>query len=168
MDVAVEMIIRFGQAQLEAGAHLPLVFDPSASSAVVPRQFFREFELPRLRRVFQAFAESGSVANWLHIAGPADSILPFYPQAGVTLANFDYCISAAEARNQLPDTCLNGNLRPMLFLEGSPAEIEAEARELMTAFRDRGGFILSSGCEIPPEAAPENVAALVCASHAAG
>lgn len=137
MDVAVEIIIRFGKAQLEAGAHLPLVFDPSASSAVVPQQFFRQFELPRLRRVFQALAESGAVANWLHIAGPAHSILPYYPQAGVDIANFDYCISAAEARDQLPRTCLNGNLKPMLFVEGNPADIEAEARNLMAAFRDR-------------------------------
>ena len=46
-------------------------------------------------------------------------------------------------------------------MEGCPAEIEAEAASLLRAFRNRRGFILSSGCEIPPEARPENVAALV-------
>ena len=73
MDFATEVVIRFGLAQLQAGAHLPMVFDPSASPAVIPPSFFREFELPRLQRVFQALSEAGAVANWLHIAGPGDS-----------------------------------------------------------------------------------------------
>jgi len=160
MDFATEVVIRFGQAQLRAGAHLPVVFDPAASPAVVPPSFFREFALPRLQRVFQALSEAGAAANWLHIAGPVAPILPYYAKAGVNLANFDYIVSAVEASSRLPATCLNGNIKSLLFVEGSPAEIEAEAANLLRAFRGRRGFILSSGCEIPPEAKPENVAAL--------
>ena len=161
MDFATEVIICFGRAQLQAGAHLPIVFDPSASPAVIPPQFFREFELPRLKRVFQAFGEAGAFANWLHIAGPARPILPYYPKAGVNIANVDYCISPAEAMNELPATCIDGNIKSVMFVEGSSADIEAEAKNLLSQFRKRGGFILSSGCEIPPESLEENVAALV-------
>jgi len=82
MDFATEVAITFGLAQLRAGAHLPMVFDPSASPAVIPPSFFREFELPRLQRVFQAFSEAGAIANWLHIAGPVAPILPYYVKAG--------------------------------------------------------------------------------------
>lgn len=165
MDFAADLIISFGLAQIGAGAHLPIVFNPSASPAVVPPQFFREFELPRLKRVFDAFKKAGSLANWLHIAGPARPILPYYPRAGVTIANFDYCVSPLEAREALTATCLNGNIRPVMFVEGSPENIESEARGLLSAFHDMGGFILSSGCEIPPESLPANVAALVRAAR---
>lgn len=168
MDYATEVVIRFGLAQLRAGAHLPMVFDPSASPAVIPPGFFREFELPRLKRVFQALSEAGAIANWLHIAGPGASILPYYEKAGVHVANFDYMVSADEANSCLPGTCLNGNIKSLLFVEGSPAEVETEAVDLLRAFRDRRGFILSSGCEIPPEAKPENVAALVKALDGKG
>lgn len=166
MDFATEVIICFGEAQLRAGAHLPIVFDPSASPAVIPPNFFREIELPRLRRVFQRFAQFGAFANWLHIAGPARPILPYYPEAGVNIANFDYSVSAADAAHQLPDTCINGNIKSITFIEGRPEEIAAQATELLRFFHDRGGFILSSGCEIPPESAPENVAAMVNAVRA--
>jgi uroporphyrinogen decarboxylase len=166
MDFATEVVIRFGKAQLQSGAHLPLVFDPAASPAVVPPNFFREFELPRLQRVFQALSEAGALGNWLHIAGPVSPILPYYEKAGVDLANFDYVVSAAEARSRLPFTCLDGNIRPLLFVDGSPAEIRAEALHVLRAFSDRRGLILSSGCEIPPEAKPENVAALASAACA--
>ncbi len=164
MDYATEVVIRFGEAQLRAGAHLPLVFDPSASPAMIPPRIFREFELPRLKRVFGAFAAAGATTGWLHIAGPAKPILPFYPQAGAGIANFDYCISAEEAQSQLPTTCLDGNIRSLAFVDSTSACIGASADALVQAFGDRGGFILSSGCEIPAESRPENVAAMVKAA----
>ena len=78
MDFATDIAISFGRAQIRAGAHLPMVFDPSGSPAVIPPGFFREFELPRLKRIFTALADEGAVANWLHIAGPVKPILPYY------------------------------------------------------------------------------------------
>jgi uroporphyrinogen decarboxylase len=161
MDFATEVIISFGLAQLQAGAHLPIVFDPSASPAVIPPPFFREFELPRLKRVFQAFTGAGAFANWLHIAGPAGSILSYYPKAGVHIANVDYCVSPAEAMGKLPAMCIDGNIKSVMFVEGGAADIAAEAKNLLRLFHGRGGFMLSSGCEIPPESPEENVAALV-------
>ena len=166
MDFAAEVIIGFGLAQLRAGAHLPIVFDPSSSPAVIPPKFFRELVLPRLQRVFRAFEEARAVANWLHIAGPVRHILPYYPKAGVHIANFDYCVSAAEVGDQLPATCIDGNIKSISFVEGSSEEIASEAMGLLSFFRDRGGFILSSGCEIPPESMTENVAAMVKAARA--
>jgi uroporphyrinogen decarboxylase len=163
LDFAAEVVIRFGVAQVEAGAHLPVVFDPSASPAVIPHQFFREFDLPRLKRVFAAFKQAGAAANWLHIAGPTEPILPLYPQAGVDIANFDYCVNPLDAQRALPQTCLDGNIKPLSFVEGTPEEIAVKSSRLQKLFADRGGFILSSGCEIPPESQPENVAAMVSA-----
>ena len=46
MDFATEVIIRFGQAQIQAGAHLPVVFDPSASPAVIPPVFSESSSFP--------------------------------------------------------------------------------------------------------------------------
>ena len=165
LDFSAEVVIRFGVAQIETGAHLPVVFDPSASPAVVPHQFFREFELPRLQKVFAAFKQAGAVANWLHIAGPTEPILPFYPQAGVDIANFDYYVDPLDAQRALPQTCLDGNIKPLSFVEATSEMIAAESSRLLNLFADRGGFILSSGCEIPPESKPENVAAMVLAAR---
>lgn len=164
LDFATDVVIRFGRAQLEAGVHLPIVFDPSASPAVVPPQFFREFEAPVLGRVFSSFREAGSAANWLHIAGPAHSIFPFYPGIQVDIANFDYCVGPLVAQEILPRVCLDGNIRPLAFVDCTPDEIAAQSAELLDLFDRRGGFILSSGCEIPPEARPENVAAMVASA----
>lgn len=163
LDFCATVAIRYGIAQIEAGAHLPIVFDPAASPAVVPPQFFREFLLPRLQRLFAAFRQAGTLANWLNTAGPTAGTLPYYPAAGADIANFDYYVGPQQAQQLLPNTCLDGNLKSLLFVEATPDEVSAAASLLISAFADRGGFLLSSGCEIPLEAKPENIAAMVAA-----
>lgn len=163
LDYATACAIRYGQAQIAAGAHLPVVFDPAASPAVVPPAFFRELLLPRLQRLFAALRQAGAVANWLNIAGPTAPILPWYPAAGADIATFDYYVSPEQAAGLLPQTCLLGNLKSLDFLDAHPQRIAAAAHLALAAFRERGGFILSSGCEIPPESAPANIAALLAA-----
>lgn len=163
LDFATKVAMRYGVAQIEAGVHLPIVFDPAASPAVVPPPFFRELLLPRLRRVFAAFRAAGALANWLNIAGPTAPILPWYPEAGADIANFDYYVEPQQAQQLLPQTCLDGNMKSLSFVEATPEEIATAASRLVAAFSGRGGFLLSSGCEIPPEARPENIAAMVAA-----
>lgn len=163
LDFSANVAICYGAAQIEAGVHLPIVFDPAASPAVVPPAFFRELLRPRLKRVFAAFRQAGALANWLNIAGPTETTLPYYPEAGVDIANFDYYVEPQRACQLLPDTCLDGNIKSLLFLEASSEEVAAAASSLIAAFSGRGGFLLSSGCEIPPESRPENIAAMVAA-----
>jgi len=161
LDFSCKVLIQFGLAQISAGAHVPIVFDPSASPAVVPYQFFREFEAPRLKKIFQSFKTNGAIANWLHIAGPSDKILPYYSDIGVDIANFDYCVNAQVAMSTLPHTCLDGNIKPLAFVENNENDIMSASEQLLNMFSKRGGFILSSGCEIPPESKPQNIAAMV-------
>ncbi|HIH04026.1 MAG TPA: uroporphyrinogen decarboxylase [Methanoregulaceae archaeon] len=168
LDFATGIATTFGRAQIDAGVHLPVVFDPSASPAVVPPPFFREIELPRLRELFSAFKTGGSAANWLHIPGPIAPILPLYSRAGVEIANFDYPVSAGSAMHALPETCLDGNIKSLSFVTASEESIAREAGALLDAFSSRGRFILSSGCEIPLEAEDGNIAAMVGAVRERG
>lgn len=164
LQFATEVVIRFGVAQLQAGVHLPIVFDPSSTPLVIPPQFYREFVTPHLKQVFEAFKAAGSLINWLHTAGPINPILPYYPQMGVELANIDFCVNPQDAIEALPDVCIDGNIKPLSFVEDTAAQIRSESESLIQAFEKRGGFILSSGCEIPLEANPLNIRAMVQAA----
>jgi uroporphyrinogen decarboxylase len=159
LDFAADVAVSFGQAQLESGAHICVVFDPSASPAVVPPALFRELLAPRLRRLCQALKRKGSPVSWLHIAGPVEPILPLYPGCGVDIGNIDYCVDPVRARAAAPQLCLDGNIRPLAFVDSEPEEIAAACRRVLDDAD--AGFILSSGCEIPLEARPECVQALV-------
>lgn len=161
LEFCTKAQIAYGNAQLDAGAHMVMIFDPCASMNVVPPQFFREMELPRILEMFNIFKKNGAIASWLNISGRAEGILQYYPQAGVDIASFDYNITSAIVQNLLPQTCVNGNLKSLAFIEEDPEKISQSARQLMQAFSARGGFVLSSGCEIPPEARIDNVKVFV-------
>jgi uroporphyrinogen decarboxylase len=160
LDFATAVALRFGVAQLAAGAHGVVVFDPAASPAVVPPAFFRAHLQPRLERLTAGLRAAGARLLWLNIAGPTADILPHYAEIGVDIATFDYYVAPATARRLLPRTCLAGNLKSLDFLDSAPDRLAASARELAAAFADRGGYLLSSGCEIPPETAAANLTAL--------
>ncbi|HEY3353351.1 MAG TPA: uroporphyrinogen decarboxylase family protein [Polyangia bacterium] len=167
LDFAVAVELRFGQAQLEAGAHLCAVFEPSASPAVVPPALFRELLAGRLRRLNEGLTRAGSLANWLHVAGPVLPILPLYRACRADIGNIDYCVAPEQARAAVPALCLDGNVRPLAFVDAEPDAIAAAAAAALAAAGPTG-FILSSGCEIPLEARPECVDALVAAARLTG
>jgi uroporphyrinogen decarboxylase len=121
--------------------------------------------MPRLEKICSALNQKGAEAVWLHIAGNTLPILPHYPRIGISICNFDYSVDAAEAAAAVPESCLAGNIKPFAFIGTDSSVIETEAAALVSFFSKRGGFILSSGCEIPPESNPKMVAALVSSAE---
>ncbi len=165
LDFTTEAAIVYGRALVESGVHVPIVGEPAGSPAVVAPAFFREALLPRLARIFSALKQAGAAASWLYIAGPSAPILPWYAKAKVEVAHFDYEVSARQAIAALPTTCLAGNLKPMSFVLETPEAVAAQSEALLDEFADRSGFVLSCGSEVPVEARPENVAAMVAAAR---
>ena len=166
LDLTTEVARRHGRALLAAGAQVVVVFEPAGSPVVVPAAFFRELLAPRIAALNAAFKAAGALATWLHVAGDVTPILPYYEHTGADIMNIDYEVDPDEAGRILPRACLDGNVRSLAFVLDAAAEVAAEGRRLVRQMGARGGFILSSGCEIPPEARPENIAALVSAVRA--
>lgn len=166
LDHTAAVARAFGLAQLAEGAHLVLVFEPAACPEVVPVGLFREMIGPRLAGLFSAFRGAGALGNWLHVAGRSAPILPRYPALGADIGNFDYCVDPEALLSALGESrlCLDGNVKPLSFVTDDASAVERESERLLNLFERRGGFILSSGCEIPPEAREPNVAALVRAA----
>ena len=162
LDYATACAIRYGQAQIAAGAHLPVVFDPAACRPWCCGLFPRTVAAPAATPVRCPAPGRGrrQLAQHRQTDRP---ILPWYPAAGADIATFDYYVSpGAGGRPVAAD--LPARQPPSLdFLDAHPQRIAAAAHLALAAFRERGGFILSSGCEIPPESAPANIAALIAA-----
>lgn len=57
--------------------------------------------------------------------------------------------------------CLKGDVPATLLAQGEPDQVSEYCQNLIRNIGSDSGFILSSGCEVPLDAKPENVTAII-------
>jgi hypothetical protein len=133
----------------------------SASEFIAPRLWER-FVLPYFKRMVEAAVEEGAIpvlhfdANWDRDL----ERLKEFPKGKCVLA-LDGKTNIFRAKEILGDhMCIMGDVPPSMLSLGTPEEVTAYCRRLISEVGP-GGFILSSGCDVPIDAKYENVKAMV-------
>lgn len=165
LDFATETAIRCSQASLEAGAHAVMFGEATCSPNFISPAMYRQFVQPRHRRLIDALRDQGwrdGRYTGLHVCGNILPILDDLIATGVDLLDIDYQVPAAEAIARSGGRlALRGNLDPVAdLLHGEPGHIRRRV-EALTAEIAGTRWIISSGCDIPPGTAADNLAALV-------
>lgn len=161
LDQVTKVSETFALALIRAGAPVIMLMDPASSQNIITPGVFRKFSLPLIQRIFGDCQRAGAKACWLTITGEIKGFLPDYPSTGAQLATVDYEVSLAKALELLPEQAIHGSLRPFDFVERGPEEIRQQCRDLLQLTQGRPGFILGSGCELPPNTKEENLAAML-------
>ena len=134
----------------------------TSASFLSPRQF-EELALPEWQQMCEYFTNRG-VTPLLHLDSdwtPFFSYLKSLPR-GKCILNLDGSSDIFKAKEVLGDhMCIMGDVPATLLKLGEPEEVDDYCRRLITEVGAGGGFILSSGCSVPIDAKPENVAAML-------
>jgi MtaA/CmuA family methyltransferase len=156
-EFVVELGLRFGRAQIEAGADLLGVGDPAAS--LVGPQIYREFVWPYEKKLIDGLHEAGGAVR-LHICGNTRDILPDMGQLGCEIVDIDSMVSMVEAREAMgPDQILAGGVDPVAVLQnGSPERVQEAVSECHNAAGPH--YIVAAGCEVPPDTPEANMRAM--------
>lgn len=165
LDLSTLLVIDFCRAVADAGG-IPALVDPVASGSVLGRKTFEEFALPGLKAVLGEIRKMG-FPTILHICGRTSGIIDLMADAGAMVLSIDE-IELSEAKEKVGErACLMGNVSPTaMILEGTPEMVRSAARKCLEDAGDSpGGFILSTGCEVPIEAPVENVDALMAVAR---
>jgi len=124
---------------------------------------FRELSLPAVKDIVERLASSG-ISTVLHCDGNWDLNLEVLRElpAGKVIVQCDGATDIFKAKEVIGDRiCLMGDVPAHLLTLGSPAEVDEYCHRLIEEVGKGGGFILSSGCEVPPNARPENIMAML-------
>lgn len=131
--------------------------------------YFERFYFPWLKQMIEAFHEAGLVSV-LHFDSDWTANLPYFrelPRASCIL-ELDGKTDMFKAKEVLGDhMCLMGDVPATLLATGTPEEVSDYCKRLIEVCGKGGGFILSSGCEVPSDAKFENVKAMVDAAKVA-
>lgn len=166
VEVATAASVRYAEANVDAGVDVVVVADPTAGPSLISPKMFERFAAPGIRRVFEAAGARGAVLS-LHICGQSTPLLEQMCETGAQILELDHMVDLARAKTQIGErVCLQGNIDPAgVLLTGTPDGVAEAARRCIDQAGAGGGFILSSGCEVPPRAPIANVRAMVEAAQ---
>jgi len=139
-----------------------LALHRSSNDFISPR-VFRELSLPAVKDIAERLAAEG-IDTVLHCDGNWDLNLEMLRELppGRVIMQCDGATDIFKAKEVIGDRiCLMGDVPANLLTLGSPSEVDEYCHRLIEEVGRGGGFILSSGCEVPPNARPENVRAML-------
>ncbi len=153
----LELALRFGKTQVEAGADLIGIGDPAAS--LVGPHVYEEFVWPHERRLVEGLREAGARVR-LHICGNTRRILEAIGKLGCDIVDIDSSVPVIEAREKMgAHQVLLGGIDPVRVLQNGTRERVLQAVE--ECHRQAGPrYIVGAGCEVPPDTPPANLLAL--------
>ena len=141
-----------------SGADLICLLEPSAM--MVSPQIFNEFSGKYCKKII---TEGINVMSVLHICGNTNHIINEMEKTGADGLSLDSQVKLPEIYDYLKtDTALIGNIDPVSIVTFADSEsVHRKSRDLMRAMHSKSNFILSTGCDIPANAAIENIQAIM-------
>ena len=141
----------------------------TCSEVIGPKQF-EELALPEWRGMSEFFIKFG-ITPLLHLDGDWTDFLPYFKDfpRGKCILNLDGATDIFKAKEILGDhMCIMGDVPATLLKLGEPDEVDDYCKHLINEVGEGGGFILGTGCALPIDARPENVAAMFAAAQRYG
>jgi uroporphyrinogen decarboxylase len=167
LAIALEMT----RAMHRAGVQLFMMGDAASSCDMISPRHFQQFVAPYYKLFCDEVHRLGALV-YVHVCGNqtliaemladtgVDAIEPMDPMGGV---------DPADMRRRVGDrVALMGGVSTMTLLQGSPAEVEAEARACILKAGRSGAYLLAAGCMVPRDTPEANLRALVRAGHELG
>jgi len=154
---AVEMELRFAQAQVDAGIDLMGVGDAAAS--LIGPELYEQYAWPYEKKLVDGLRAMG-VRVRLHICGDTRPIFGGMGRLGCEIVDLDWMAPVDEARKAMgPDQVLLGNIDPVAVLRNGTPEGVYDA--IAECHRQAGArYVVGAGCEVVRDTPPGNVHAL--------
>jgi uroporphyrinogen decarboxylase len=167
LTFAAALVKQYYKPLVEEGV-IPMmsIADPTGSGDLISDRMFRTFSLPYLQPLIAWGKEHGAY-TWLHICGNTTDKLESIAETGADCFSLDYKVDLGAAKKAVGGRiCLAGNIDPVSVLDrGDPQQVKSESEACIAAAAEGGGFILTSGCDLPPTIPRENILTMLAAGR---
>ncbi len=153
-----ELIMNYINLLESAGARIICILEPSAM--MISPTLFNEFSGRYCKKIV---SESITVMSVLHICGDTNHLIPEMEKVGADGLSLDKQVDLPKAYDTLhSQTVLIGNIDPVSIITFEDADtVKKKSTQLIQAMKGKPNFILSTGCDVPPNAPIENLKAMM-------
>lgn len=134
---------------------------PTSSNQLISPKQFEEFVLPSYKEVQEKLKVLGYKTTYVHICGEHNENLPYWSQIDFGdpgIIGVGHEVKLETAAQYFPNDIILGNLEPAIVQTGTPEEVYEATREVVEQGKKiEGGYIFSTGCDLPPKSPIENV-----------
>jgi MtaA/CmuA family methyltransferase len=162
MEICYQSHLAVHRALANAGAQLTSLGDSLAGPDVTSPRMFDRFAKPYEERLVKDLAADG-IFVVIHICGDTSRILNSLAEYEPCGFELDYKTDAAKAKQTAGrDHVLIGNIDPSgVLARGTVEQVREATRNIISAWKPGGRFMLNAGCAIPSTTPVENLHALV-------
>jgi len=146
-----------------SGIDLWMCSEERAGGYFFPPKFFERFWWPYTKRLVETLWDEGAVTLF-HLDTCWDKNLPYFRELpkGSAILELDSTTDMRLAKEILGGhLCLKGDVPAALLAIGSPEDVEAYCKQRIADIGHDGGYILGSGCSVPPNVKPDNFRAML-------
>jgi uroporphyrinogen decarboxylase len=157
VEVAQYWVDTFGAEHV-----IPFSGNPCESNTIISPNHFEKFALPYMKELHEKVLGMGVRGFQCHICGEQNLNLPYLaqvPMGNAGLVSFGHEVDPNTAIKYFGGTCIiAGNVDPAVIQTGTPQQVYELSRQCIEKgkYAPRG-YMLSTGCELPPYAPPYNV-----------
>lgn len=156
LQFVTDQLIAFGKAQIAAGADVIAISDPSGTGEILGPKYFQEFAVTYLNQLVDALRAEGA-GTIVHICGQMNPVYRQVSDIHSHVLSFDSVVPMKEAKENLPERVLMGNVSTYALEFGDPEKVRSLTRNCIK----NGSDILSPACGLGMKSPLENVQAML-------
>lgn len=154
MRFVTNQIMKFGKAQLKAGADVIAISDPSGTGEILGPKFFEEFAVRYINLLIDGIREvNKDIPIIVHICGQMHSVYSELKNLKADVFSFDAVVNIKELKEHIEGKILMGNISSLALATATEDKIKT-----MTQNAINGGIdILSPACGLGTQSSMKNI-----------
>lgn len=157
MTRVTEEIIKYAKAEVEAGADMICISEPSGTGEILGPKFFREYSIKYVNMILDAVDVP---VKLVHICGNLRSVYDIIPEFHSDAFSFDAIVPVAEIKPHIPEKAVVGNINTHAIGTQQPEKICG----LVRFAKSKGVDVVAPACGLPTTTPLANVQAMVKAA----
>lgn len=152
LNFVTEQLLIFARAMIDAGADVIAISDPSGTGEILGPKFFEEYAVKYLNMLLNGI-ENEKIKTIVHICGQMHSVYKQINMVHADALSFDAIVPMKEARSNLGDRVLMGNVSTYTLEFGNEEKVAS-----MTKFCvESGSDIISPACGLGTKSPLSNI-----------